>query len=36
MHSTLLPGQPVPALTVPLAGGGEFTLNAERAGKLSP
>ena len=29
MHSTLLPGQPVPALTVPLAGGGEFTLNAD-------
>jgi len=29
MHTTLLPGQPVPALTVPLAGGGEFTLNAD-------
>ena len=28
MHSTLVPGQKVPALTVPLAGGGEFSLNA--------
>ena len=28
MHSTLVPGQSVPALTVPLAGGGEFSLNA--------
>ncbi len=29
MHSTLVPGQPVPALTVPLVGGGDFTLNAD-------
>lgn len=29
MHSTLVPGQAVPALSVPLAGGGEFTLNAD-------
>ncbi len=28
MHSTLVPGQKVPALTVPLVGGGEFSLNA--------
>ena len=27
MHSTLIPGQKVPALAVPLAGGGKFTLN---------
>jgi peroxiredoxin len=29
MHATLVPGQSVPALTVPLVGGGEFTLNAD-------
>jgi len=29
MHTTLAPGQHVPALTVPLTGGGEFTLNAD-------
>jgi len=29
MHSTLTPGQKVPSLTVPLVGGGEFTLNAK-------
>ena len=28
MHSTLVPGQHVPALTVPLADGGEYSLNA--------
>ena len=29
MHTTLLPGQQVPALSVSLAGGGEFILNAD-------
>lgn len=28
MHSTLVPGQKAPDLTVPLADGGEFSLNA--------
>jgi len=35
MHSTLVPGQPVPALTVPLAGGGQFTLNADTPEKFT-
>lgn len=35
MHSTLVPGQAVPALSVPLVGGGEFTLNADAPEKFT-
>jgi peroxiredoxin len=35
VHSTLMPGQQAPPLSVPLVGGGDFTLNKDKPGNFT-